>query len=78
MKETTDHTSEVEKRLTAIPIKATDCCAFFSLREGALLAMRECWYCIYGSFRRDSDDPHQPGFCKLKVVEVGGVVVDTK
>lgn len=61
-----DHTQEVERRVIAIPIRATDCCGFFKVREGALMPQRECWFCAYGNFMRDTDDPHQPGFCKFK------------
>lgn len=61
-----DHTGEVERRVIAIPIRATDCCGFFERREGALLTIRECWYCIHGSFLQGTDDPHQPGFCKFR------------
>lgn len=60
-----DHTHEVEKRVMAIPIRATDCCGFFKAREMGLISRRECWYCVHGGFQRDTDDPHQPGFCKF-------------
>lgn len=61
-----DHTNEVEKRVVAIPIQATDCCGFFKVREMALAPKRECWYCAYASFERETTDPHQSGFCKFK------------
>lgn len=62
----TDHTHEVERRVAAIHVKATDACGFFKPREGALLPIRECWNCVHGEFQRDNADPHQPGFCKFK------------
>ncbi len=62
----TDHTHEVEKRVIAIPIKATDTCGFFRLREAALIPLKECWYCVHGNFECETADPHQPGFCKFK------------
>ncbi|NLU24611.1 MAG: hypothetical protein GXW99_07890 [Clostridiales bacterium] len=61
-----DHTDQVERRVVAIPIKATDTCGFYKMREGALLPVKACWYCIHGDFQRDTPDPHQSGFCKFK------------
>ena len=66
MNHTRDHTGEVEKRVKAIPIKATDTCAFYEKCTNALIPMRECWYCRFGQFERDTVNPHQDGFCKFK------------
>ena len=66
MNQRIDHTHEVERRVIAIHIKATDVCGFFELRETALIPSKECWYCIHGDFQRDTTDPHQPGLCKFK------------
>lgn len=66
MTSATDHTHEVERRVAAIHVRATDTCGFFITRKTALIPRQECWYCAHGDFKRDTNDPHQPGLCKFK------------
>ena len=61
-----DHTSEVERRISAIVISPRDCCAFHRLRDNALSAMKECWYCAHAEFDQENDDLHQQGYCKFR------------
>lgn len=61
----TDHTSEVEKRIKAIRTRSRDYCSFFKEREGALVIMKECWYCRYASFDLEKNLVEQ-GFCVFR------------
>lgn len=66
MEPKSDHTTEVEKRITAIPIQARDYCSFFAVREAALLPLRECFFCTYGQFHEGQTPANPQGFCKFK------------
>lgn len=62
----TDHTKEVERRLAAIHIHLQDNCAFFKLRNDALVNMQKCQYCTYGLFNHDSNGLNIQGLCKVR------------
>lgn len=66
MEQQKGHTYEVEKRVTAIPIKARDSCGFFELRENALGSKRECFFCKYGKFDPKLNEATPDGFCKFR------------
>lgn len=66
MEQKNDHTLEVEKRVTAIPIRARDSCGFFKVRQDALAPRQECFFCIYGKFDEGQDAVNPSGFCKFK------------
>ncbi len=66
MERENDHTCEVEKRVTAIPIKARDRCGFYQRRESALLPTRECRNCVFAKFEAQADHLNPDGFCKFK------------
>ena len=65
-KMTTDHSSEVERRLAAICVKTRDCCSFFKAREDSLVKLRECWYCVFGDFDKEGKDLPTKCYCKFK------------
>lgn len=61
-----DHTPEVERRLAAIRVKSRDCCSFFKSRDGCLVNLRECWYCVFGDFDKEGKGLPTQGYCKCK------------
>lgn len=60
-----DHTPELESRLIAVKIDPQDTCAFFSLRENAVVNIKECWYCKYAIFGSENCLKAN-GLCKFK------------
>lgn len=63
----TNHTREVEERISAIRICPCDGCSFFVRRESSLVGLRQCFYCEYSVFGKDSSDIHQDGLCNYKL-----------
>lgn len=66
MEQNIDHTAQVEKRVTAIPVSARDICGFFAPRTSALSLQRECFFCLYGKFTEGEISANSHGFCKFK------------
>ncbi len=66
IRQSADHTHEVENRLKAIRVLRWDGCAFFCRREGCIMALRHCEYCSYGRFDLEGEDENKPGLCKFK------------
>lgn len=63
----TNHTREVEDCIPAIRICPGDSCSFFVRRESALVGLRQCFYCDYSVFVKESSDIHQEGLCNYKL-----------
>lgn len=62
----TDHSLEVERRITAIRISPSDSCSFFKQRESALVCISQCFYCTYGVFEQGMIGGQEKGLCKFK------------
>ena len=69
----TDHTSELEQWLKAIHVGTEDSCTFFCRRDRTQVALRRCWYCVYGSFDFANPSPEQIGLCKFKQAKTKGL-----
>lgn len=66
MKNSSDHTKELERCISAIKIRERDYCSFYNPRENSIVAMKECWYCRYASFDFEGKDTLKHGFCNFK------------
>ena len=62
IKNSFNHTEEVESRIKAIRIKTEDSCDFFAAKEGRELTRSVCCNCKYALFLNDDE----VGLCKFK------------
>ena len=69
MREPHDRTAERETADGRLEIGRSDFCDAFEQDPDRLFSARGCWYCKYGNFGIDTEQPTQKGVCRKKQEE---------